>query len=349
MTQWICIHQPGNQLYLCEGETSAAAARACDEAHGIVAPDSSVSQVYMATPVVTSNDRPIATDGMGSWFGVDDLEIRMLPWTLRDAEEFETALKESPPSVHSWPRRLPYDRWFDRYLPERNGINPSKRFNGSLYGLSEADLEYIDRCPNSHVWTLVQTEAGEAIVPGNRFMNRIGYFVTSRPYGTISAPAQIYVNPDPLKAPTNYLELAGYEVGTTPDGQHAYGRTIHDQIKVFITERASDASSLSQHTGARARVFVSTSATESPPIDIKIDDLSWLPSLIRSAELQALGLIEDELTRLGVEYGHWLSAADLPSLAAEELLCLDLTDAQRVWLTAFTLRWEAVQDALEPA
>lgn len=94
MTQWLCIHQPGNQLYLCEANTSADAARMCNTAHGIIAPDNSVSQVFLATAVQTSPGRPFATDGMGSWFGVDDLEIKMLNWNIQDADEIEVALTQ---------------------------------------------------------------------------------------------------------------------------------------------------------------------------------------------------------------------------------------------------------------
>lgn len=46
---------------------------------------------------------------------------------------------------------------------------------------------------------------------------------------------------------------------------------------------------------------------------------------------------EQELCR---EYDAWCAEQKLPHISADELICEDVTDAQRAWLRDFISRWE---------
>ncbi len=41
------------------------------------------------------------------------------------------------------------------------------------------------------------------------------------------------------------------------------------------------------------------------------------------------------------EYQEWSAAQGLPAMSADELIFEEISDAQRVWLTDFIIRWDA--------
>lgn len=74
-----------------------------------------------------------------------------------------------------------YDTWVGTYCPVRNHADHG--FDSRLFETYGDDLAFIYHCDKFHVWTLVETDTGgEKIIEGMRFVNRIGYFVTVRPW-----------------------------------------------------------------------------------------------------------------------------------------------------------------------
>lgn len=54
---------------------------------------------------------------------------------------------------------------------------------------------------------------------------------------------------------------------------------------------------------------------------------------------------ETSLAALSAIYGAYLKAEGLPEADALELLHEDLSDDQRAWVSAFLIKWEAVEEA----
>lgn len=80
-----------------------------------------------------------------------------------------------------------YESWKETYLPVTtytHTVHGSYQFE--TYG---DDLAFVNSCDKLHVWTLVETDTGgEVIMEGCRFVNRLAYFVTVRPW---SEPVEV--------------------------------------------------------------------------------------------------------------------------------------------------------------
>lgn len=82
---------------------------------------------------------------------------------------------------------MTYDTWEETYMPITNFTDHS--FNSRLFETYGDDLAFVNSCDKLHVWTLVENDqGGETIIEGMRFVNRIGYFVTVRPW---SEPVEV--------------------------------------------------------------------------------------------------------------------------------------------------------------
>lgn len=74
-----------------------------------------------------------------------------------------------------------FDSWVGTYFPLHNQTDNG--FESCLFETYGDDLAFVDSCNPAHVWTLVETDTGgEKIIEGMRFVNRLGYFVTVRPW-----------------------------------------------------------------------------------------------------------------------------------------------------------------------
>lgn len=81
---------------------------------------------------------------------------------------------------------MTYEEWTETYLPVKtytHTVHGSRIFE--TYG---DDLAFVNSCDKLHVWTLVETDNGDRIIEGCRFVNRLGYFVTVRPW---SEPVEV--------------------------------------------------------------------------------------------------------------------------------------------------------------
>lgn len=82
---------------------------------------------------------------------------------------------------------MTYDEWEETYQPIRNYTDHA--FESRLFETYGDDLAFIEAMPKDRVWTLVDHHrGGEIIMEGMRFVNRLGYFVTVRPW---SEPVEV--------------------------------------------------------------------------------------------------------------------------------------------------------------
>jgi hypothetical protein len=85
------------------------------------------------------------------------------------------------------PRILERTFW-NKYQPIKNHLEPDAAWDGFLFETYGPELEYVlSRVPDGVVWTLLDCD-GELIVgSGYHFVNRVGYFVTTK-----AAPEDAY-------------------------------------------------------------------------------------------------------------------------------------------------------------
>lgn len=74
---------------------------------------------------------------------------------------------------------MTYDEWVTEYHPIKNYYEES--YDSFMFETYGDDWQFINAIPKDRVWTVIEgDEGGEVIVEGQRFVNRLGYFVTVR-------------------------------------------------------------------------------------------------------------------------------------------------------------------------
>lgn len=284
-------------------------------------------EVMLATPAPLEDGRPYAIDGMGSWFGVADLEVRIVPRSIHDADEVEEILNRPPHDVLPRERRLSYEQWSTRYAPENEfhlaarqlqwlplrNIRGRSHLRRTLSGNTRMDAHRCGRdardCPvrthhQSH--RLFCHAAG--IRPDERASRRLRQPRPCRRTHRLSPLLRLHRNRDSRRSKIYApLPQEHHHRDQPPDG--------HDRIYA--------------DTGARARVFPNGDQGEPATFDVSIDDLAWLPQLEKSAAEWCLKLIEEPLERLTAEYSDWLVQNDLQQLSADELILENLERPSR--------------------
>jgi len=85
---------------------------------------------------------------------------------------------------------ISFDEWARRFDPIENTFVPESSFLGTMFETHGEEWEFVKNTPASRVWTYI-SEDGDWIVPGRRFVNRIGYFVTSQEHDDPSVAVDI--------------------------------------------------------------------------------------------------------------------------------------------------------------
>lgn len=87
------------------------------------------------------------------------------------------------------------DKWLAEYKPIANTISDTSGWEvngtGILFETFGEELQFIQNQPNENVWTWVDGDEGTSIVTGMAFVNRIGYFVTSKAWTDISEVIEV--------------------------------------------------------------------------------------------------------------------------------------------------------------
>lgn len=83
-------------------------------------------------------------------------------------------------------RRIPYERWIERYKPIRNPFSDSAGCDGFLFDDYGDALTFAYAQEFHHVWTLTVTDLTRTtawiINNGFAIVNRAGFFITGVPW-----------------------------------------------------------------------------------------------------------------------------------------------------------------------
>lgn len=86
----------------------------------------------------------------------------------------------------------PYERWCEEYRPLKNAVCERASFDGAMFETFGDELAFIKDQPIGCVWTLIEADDDcLVILSGFHFVNRLGHFVTERPWegvGTAEIP-----------------------------------------------------------------------------------------------------------------------------------------------------------------
>lgn len=84
---------------------------------------------------------------------------------------------------------LSFEEWEAKFKPRTNTIASNASFDGLMFETYGAELDFVLTIGNQthlgglKLWTLVEGDDGEAvIVEGYHLCNRLGYFVTEKPF-----------------------------------------------------------------------------------------------------------------------------------------------------------------------
>jgi len=119
---------------------------------------------------------------------------------------------------------MDYDQWFDLYKPifvypeAKDGVAPEDRtsYGGTMFETYGDELEMVMKHPQDRVWTLIDVDGKQYVVPGFHFVNRFGYFVTEVPHTGKPEEQEIPVDIEPDE----------------PDEKHPY-KTLAPQFRPY--------------------------------------------------------------------------------------------------------------------
>lgn len=78
--------------------------------------------------------------------------------------------------------KMSFDKWWDKYKPINKDKDNDEEQIFETYG---EDLERILKTPNIYLWTLIDGDYDtQWILPGYHVVNRIGFYVTEKPWKT---------------------------------------------------------------------------------------------------------------------------------------------------------------------
>ena len=84
-------------------------------------------------------------------------------------------------------KEITEDEFYDVYQPIQNHIELNAPFDGCMYETFGHELEHIAlvAANSKSVWTILETECdGLAYAAGLHVVNRIGFFITQKPWKT---------------------------------------------------------------------------------------------------------------------------------------------------------------------
>ena len=83
--------------------------------------------------------------------------------------------------------QLNEDDFWEQYKPQLNHLDQHASFDGCLYETYGNELQHVFTTAQQSktIWTVIETESGSLVyVAGLRLINRIGFFITEKPWKT---------------------------------------------------------------------------------------------------------------------------------------------------------------------
>jgi hypothetical protein len=84
-----------------------------------------------------------------------------------------------------------YETWIETYKPVTNSMVDGAPYNGFMFETYGEELEQIKLQPENHIWTLRDGDGATTITCGYGVVNRLGYFITAKPWVSGSEDVQI--------------------------------------------------------------------------------------------------------------------------------------------------------------
>lgn len=78
-----------------------------------------------------------------------------------------------------WEGEITYEQWDETYKVMDNHVKP---INEKMFETYDAEWEYVKTLDGHNVWTWVSGDGAEIILAGFHFVNRMGYYVTEKPW-----------------------------------------------------------------------------------------------------------------------------------------------------------------------
>lgn len=120
-------------------------------------------------------------------------------------------------------KTISFDKFVKKYEPLKNSINPDDSYGGYSFETYDEELEHVQRFPNKHIWTLVNTEDElDFIISGFHLVNRSKYFITKKPW----KPENIQVNLNEKM----YVNTAKYLVLHFLEEENILDQVIEDKL-----------------------------------------------------------------------------------------------------------------------
>lgn len=86
------------------------------------------------------------------------------------------------------------DTWIAEYRPISNSFGDRGWvIDGKpiLFETYDEDLEFVRQQPENHVWTWMDGDEGTFIGAGFAYVNRIGYFITEKPWSRLDEEIEV--------------------------------------------------------------------------------------------------------------------------------------------------------------
>lgn len=88
---------------------------------------------------------------------------------------------------------MSYEKWIEKYQPMTNTLTEGAGFSGTMFETYGDEFNFVKKyVDKSRVWTLRNGDEGLIITAGLGWVNRLGYFVTEKPW----VNAEVYIEID---------------------------------------------------------------------------------------------------------------------------------------------------------
>lgn len=77
---------------------------------------------------------------------------------------------------------IPFHQWCADYHPTLNHHQPDAPLDGRMFETFGEEHKTVQASASNRIWTLIETDGEMYIVSGWHFVNRLGYFVTEKPW-----------------------------------------------------------------------------------------------------------------------------------------------------------------------
>jgi hypothetical protein len=88
---------------------------------------------------------------------------------------------------------IKWEEWVNRFKPIKNHIDSNASMDGFMFETFGKEMEAVQLAQPECVWTLRESDGVEYIVSGHRQVDRVGYFITEKPYDPKTSGSDLFV------------------------------------------------------------------------------------------------------------------------------------------------------------